>query len=77
MFTYSDVLLDIKDKIATVTLNRPGARNAFNGGILKGLYEAANHILNDPSASVVILTGAGDQSFCAGIDLKMIAAGED
>jgi len=77
MFTYHDVLLDINDKIATVTLNRPKARNAFNGGILKGLYEAANHILGDPSINVVILTGSGDQSFCAGIDLKMIAAGED
>ncbi len=77
MFTYHDVLLEIKDKIATVTLNRPGARNAFNGGILKGLYEAAAHILGDPSVNVVILTGAGEQSFCAGIDLKMVAAGED
>lgn len=77
MFTYHDVLLEINDKIATVTLNRPQARNAFNGGILKGLYEAANHILAEPSVHVVILTGSGDQSFCAGIDLKMIAAGED
>ena len=77
MFTYHDVLLDINGKIATVTLNRPKARNAFNGGILKGLYEAANHILSEPQVFVVILTGAGDQSFCAGIDLKMIAAGED
>jgi methylglutaconyl-CoA hydratase len=77
MFTYHDVLLEINEKIATVTLNRPKARNAFNGGVLKGLYEAANHILGEPSVNVVILTGAGDQAFCAGIDLKMIAAGED
>ncbi len=77
MFTCHDVLLEINDKIATVTLNRPEARNAFNGGILKGLYEAANHILGEPSVNVVILTGSGDQSFCAGIDLKMIAAGGD
>jgi enoyl-CoA hydratase/carnithine racemase len=77
MFTYHDVLLEINDKIATVTLNRPEARNAFNGGILQGLYKAANHILTEPSVNVVILTGAGDQSFCAGIDLKMISSGED
>lgn len=77
MFTCHDVLLEINDNIATVTLNRPEARNAFNGGILKGLYEAANHILGEPSVNVVILTGSGDQSFCAGIDLKMIAAGGD
>jgi enoyl-CoA hydratase/carnithine racemase len=77
MFSYHDVLLELNGKIATVTLNRPKARNAFNGGVLEGLYEAANHILSEPSVSVVILTGAGAQSFCAGIDLKMIAAGED
>ena len=77
MFAYHDVLLEINDKIATVTLNRPKARNAFNAGILKGLYEAADHVLAEPSVSVVILTGSGDQSFCAGIDLKMIAAGGD
>jgi enoyl-CoA hydratase len=77
MFTYHDVQLEVKDKIATIVLNRPEARNAFNGGILKGLYDAAAHILADPSISVAIITGAGDKSFCAGIDLKMIAAGED
>lgn len=77
MFTYHDVKLEVKDKIATVILNRPETRNAFNGGILKGLYDAAAHILGDPSISVAIITGAGDKSFCAGIDLKMIAAGED
>ncbi|MCK9276375.1 MAG: enoyl-CoA hydratase/isomerase family protein [Syntrophales bacterium] len=77
MFTYHDVLLEINDKIATVTLNRPEARNAFNGGILRGLYEAAEHILGDPDIGVVILTGAGDKAFCAGTDLKMISSGED
>lgn len=77
MFTYHDVLLEVNEKIATVTLNRPEARNAFNGGILRGLYDAASHILADPSISVVILTGAGDKAFCAGTDLKMISSGED
>ncbi len=77
MFTYHDVQLELNEKIAIVTLNRPQARNAFNHGILEGLYETANHILSEPSISVVILTGAGDQAFCAGIDLKMISAGED
>ncbi len=77
MVSYHDVLLETEGKIAVVTLNRPKARNAFNRGILEGLYEAAGHIRAEPSVSVVIITGAGDQSFCAGIDLKMVAAGED
>jgi enoyl-CoA hydratase/carnithine racemase len=77
MVSYHDVLLETEGTIATVTLNRPKARNAFNRGILEGLYEAAGHIQAEPSISVVIITGAGDQAFCAGIDLKMVAAGED
>jgi enoyl-CoA hydratase len=77
MISYQDVELEIKEGIAIVTLNRPKARNAFNRGILEGLYEAASHIQSEPSISVVILTGAGDQAFCAGIDLKMVSAGED
>jgi enoyl-CoA hydratase/carnithine racemase len=77
MVSYHDVLLETTGKIAIVTLNRPKARNAFNRGIMDGLYEAAGHILSEPSISVVIITGAGDQAFCAGIDLKMVSAGED
>lgn len=77
MLTFHDVLLEINDKIATVTLNRPEVRNAFNGGMLRGLREAADYILTDPSIAAVILTGAGDESFCAGIDLKMIMNGGD
>ncbi len=76
MVSYHDVLLEMKGKIAVITLNRPQARNAFNRGILEGLYEAAGHVQSDPGVSVAIITGAGDQAFCAGIDLKMVAAGE-
>ena len=77
MVSYHDVLLEVEGKIAIVTLNRPKARNAFNRGIMEGLYEAASHIQSDPSVNAVIITGAGDQAFCAGIDLKMVVAGED
>jgi len=77
MVSYHDVLLEMKGKVAIVTLNRPKARNAFNRGIMEGLYEAANHIQSEPSINAVIITGAGDQAFCAGIDLKMVSAGED
>ncbi len=77
MGAYHDVLLEVQGKIAIVTLNRPKARNAFNRGIMEGLYEAASNIQSDPSINAVIITGSGDQAFCAGIDLKMVAAGED
>lgn len=71
------VLLEVEDNIATVTLNRPEARNAVNRDVLEGLRTAAEQILSEPEIRVAILTGAGDRSFCAGVDLKAIASGED
>jgi enoyl-CoA hydratase len=70
------VLLDVQDKIATITLNRPEVRNAFNSDILEGLKAAAEQILSQTEIRVAILTGAGDRAFCAGLDLKAAMAGE-
>lgn len=70
-----DVLLEVKDYIAMVTLNRPEVLNAFDSGLLEGLKEAAEKLHNDTEARVVILTGSGDKAFCAGLDLKKAAAG--
>ncbi len=57
---------------ATVTLNRPEARNALSGTLLKELHEAFATLAADSSIGVMILTGKG-QSFCAGLDLKEMA----
>jgi enoyl-CoA hydratase len=70
------VLLDVQDKVATITLNRPEVRNAFNSDILEGLKAAAEQILSQTEIRVAILTGAGDRAFCAGLDLKAAMAGE-
>ena len=70
------VLLEVDDKgIALMTLNRPKAMNAFNQDQWKGLKEAAEAIRSNPDIRVVIVTGAGDRAFSAGMDLKMIASG--
>ena len=69
------VRLDIKDTIATVLLNRPQALNAFNHDVLLGLQKTAQAIKEKPAVRVVILTGAGDKAFSAGLDLKMVASG--
>jgi len=69
------VRLDIKDTIATVLLNRPQALNAFNHDILLGLQKTAQAIKEKAVVRVVILTGAGDKAFSAGLDLKMVASG--
>lgn len=67
------VLLTCDGPIATVTLNRPQALNAFNEDVYRGLGEAAQKILENPEIRAVILTGAGEKAFSAGMDLKMIA----
>jgi len=69
------VQLNVKDTIATVLLNRPKALNAFNHEVLLGLQRQAQAIKGNPEIRVVIITGAGDKAFSAGLDLKMVASG--
>lgn len=69
------VRVDIEDTIATVTINRPEARNALNQAGFSGLGEAAQSIKENSEVRAVILTGAGERAFSAGIDLKMVASG--
>jgi enoyl-CoA hydratase/carnithine racemase len=61
--------------IAVVTINRPAARNAVDSTVTEGLGRAAESAEADPNIWVVVLTGAGGKAFCAGADLKEIAAG--
>ncbi|WP_425005486.1 enoyl-CoA hydratase [Mycolicibacterium sp. S3B2] len=66
----SDVLLvETTDRIRTLTLNRPGARNALSAALRTGLFAALREAQSDVDVDVVILTGA-DPVFCAGLDLK-------
>jgi enoyl-CoA hydratase len=63
------VLYEKKDRVAIVTMNRPEARNALNGEMLCRLADAWQDIVDDPDVLCAILTGAGEQAFCAGADL--------
>ncbi|MBE7246158.1 MAG: enoyl-CoA hydratase/isomerase family protein, partial [Actinomycetospora chiangmaiensis] len=55
--------------VATLTLNRPQARNALSMALMAALQDALDAIRDDPAVRVVILQGAGP-AFCAGHDLK-------
>jgi enoyl-CoA hydratase/carnithine racemase len=57
-------------------MNRPDQRNAMNRAMALALSNALDEIENDPEVWVVVLTGAGDKAFCAGMDLKAFAQGE-
>jgi enoyl-CoA hydratase len=65
------VLLDVRDQIATITLNRPERRNAINQRLLIDLYGMLETVAASDDVRVAILTGNGP-SFCAGLDLDAI-----
>jgi len=68
------VMFELQDKVALITINRPEVRNAVNGEVLEGLAEAASNILSQTEIRAVIITGAGDRAFSAGLDLKSASA---
>ena len=70
------VLRQDADGVATLTLNRPQARNALSQAMLRALLEAFATLAADPAVRVVILAGAGP-GFCAGHDLKEVRANQD
>jgi len=63
------VLLEVSERIATITLNRPGARNALSSEVLRLLAELMKEADTRDDVDVIILTGA-DPAFTAGLDLK-------
>ena len=70
----TDQLIETHDNgIATLTMNRPEARNALTGQMQAALAEAVNRLAADASVRLVVLTGAGG-AFCAGGDVKGFAA---
>ena len=67
------VLIDIADRVATVTLNRPEARNALSTGLSREIRATMKACEVDDGVDVVILTGA-DPAFSAGLDLKELGS---
>ena len=70
-----EVLYDVKDKVATVTINRPERRNSMNADVLAGLNKYLDEAAIDRGVSAIVLTGAG-HTFCAGADLGSNFSGE-
>lgn len=69
------MLVEVADRVALITLNRPEARNALNRHVRKALPLAIERCDADDSVDVMILTGA-DPAFCAGVDLKEFGSGQ-
>lgn len=64
------IVYEKSEGIATITLNRPEALNAFSKEVVSEVLQALEDIRSDESARVVILTGAGEKAFSAGADIK-------
>src|SRR2546422_7226567 len=71
----STVLFDTDGEVAVVTINRPEVRNAVDDPTAAALVEAFHRFDADEGLAVAVLTGAGG-TFCAGADLKAVAAGQ-
>ena len=69
-----EVLYDVADRIATVTLNRPERMNAYNAALGAQLRDAMRRATDDAGVRAIIVTGAG-RAFCAGADMDNLAAG--
>jgi 2-(1,2-epoxy-1,2-dihydrophenyl)acetyl-CoA isomerase len=72
----TDLLEQVKDGVAVLTLNRPDRLNAMSRPMLDALLEALPRLAEDPAVGVVVLTGAG-RGFCAGGDVKAMAEGNE
>jgi enoyl-CoA hydratase/carnithine racemase len=68
--TSSDLLAVRNGPVLTLTINRPERRNAMTWDVIAGLRRELARAKVDPAVRVVVLTGAGDQAFCAGADLS-------
>ncbi len=70
--TYETILIETREHVGLVRINRPKARNALNGTVLRELVDAMEAFDNDPTLGAIVITG-DDQAFAAGADIKEMA----
>ncbi|MBT9331943.1 enoyl-CoA hydratase-related protein [Paracidobacterium acidisoli] len=71
--TYENILLEIRDSIAVITLNRPKVLNALNRATLAELDAVLDEVAANEAVRVALLTGAGEKAFAAGADIQELA----
>ncbi len=68
MSQYKDILYEVRDAVARITINRPEKYNAFTADTCEELIDALKRAGWDKSVAVIVLAGAGDRAFCTGAD---------
>lgn len=71
--TYSNLLIEVSDNIAEVTINRPKQLNALNKQTIEELNSALSELQANADVRVIIITGSGEKAFVAGADIKEFA----
>ncbi|MEX1139266.1 MAG: enoyl-CoA hydratase-related protein [Bacteroidota bacterium] len=71
---YQTILIETKDRVAVITINRPDKLNALNALTKKELAEVLESIKADTGVDVVVITGAGEKAFVAGTDIQELTA---
>jgi enoyl-CoA hydratase/carnithine racemase len=72
-----ELVRERRGNVLVLRLNRPEARNALSPGLLHALGDAVVDAESDPEVRAIVITGTGDRAFCAGMDLRSFANGED
>ena len=67
---FENVLLTIEDAVATIVLNRPAKKNAMSPDLHDDMHSALDKIEKQDGIKVIVITGAGDDTFCGGMDLE-------
>ncbi len=67
-----NLTVEIENKIATITINRPDKLNALNAETITEMFQAFKKLRQDNSVSVIIITGSGEKAFAAGADIAEI-----
>src|SRR5665213_1016796 len=70
---FENILFEVRDGIAFITLNRPKVLNALNAATLNDLQTAIETVRDDDAIRAAILTGAGEKAFAAGADIQELA----
>ena len=68
--SYNNLLYEVQDKIAIISVNRPEVLNALNWETIRELNEAVLSVRDDDSVGGMIVTGAGEKAFVAGADIN-------
>ncbi|MCQ9163749.1 enoyl-CoA hydratase/isomerase family protein [Arthrobacter sp. STN4] len=69
---YETILADVTNRLGTITLNRPGVRNALSRTVLREIRHALADFADNEDVGAVIFTGAGDKAFIAGADITQL-----